>query len=40
MVSVDDKYDEFINKMKKAGSDKVLKEVQRQYDEWAKANKE
>lgn len=29
-------YKTFIDKMKKAGSDKVLAEVQRQYDEWKK----
>ncbi len=35
-VSVEKSYDTFMDKMKKAGSDKVLEEVQRQYDEWKK----
>jgi putative aldouronate transport system substrate-binding protein len=33
-VSPSEKYDEFINKYKKAGLEKVITEVQRQLDEW------
>lgn len=34
----EDRYKEMVEKIKKAGIDKMVEEVQRQIDEWAKAN--
>lgn len=38
-VDSSERYPEFIEKLKSAGSDKIIEETQRQIDEWAKANK-
>lgn len=35
-VPISKSYDEFMSKMKKAGADDVLAELQKQYDEWKK----
>lgn len=35
----DEKYDEFINALKKAGIDEIIAEKQKQLDEWAASNK-
>jgi putative aldouronate transport system substrate-binding protein len=37
-VEPDKYYDEFINKLKKAGADDIIAEKQKQIDEWRKAN--
>ena len=35
----DDYYDEFLQKLKKAGADKVVAEYERQINEWINVNK-